>query len=99
MNEIAFPMPRHCTVGDFCWALADHELDDTKFLPRRRVGSQFPFVYGDPLANDTALSRIRWLFVVALNTRIKPSPQVGRGRAQGLTHTLRPSRTRSCGRS
>ena len=26
MNEIAFPMPRHCTVGDFCWALADHEL-------------------------------------------------------------------------
>jgi len=25
-NEIAFPMPRHCTVGDFCWALADHDL-------------------------------------------------------------------------
>ena len=19
-------MPRHCTVGDFCWALADHDL-------------------------------------------------------------------------
>ena len=52
--------------------------DDTKFLPRRLAGSQFPVVYGDPLANHTALSRIRWLFVVARNTRVKPSPQVGR---------------------
>ena len=25
-NEITFPMSRHCTVGDFYWALADHDL-------------------------------------------------------------------------